>query len=55
MQIPAQAERFVWEFCSPPMSILVHPLDITFAIGIFINLDGGNRICKIVSHQIQIN
>jgi hypothetical protein len=55
MQIPAGAECFVWEFLSSSMSILVDPLDVAFTIGIYINLDGGNRSRKIISHQIQIN
>jgi hypothetical protein len=56
MQIPAGAECFVWEFLSSSMSILVDPLDVAFAIGIYyVNLDGGNWSLKIISHQIQIN
>jgi hypothetical protein len=44
------------EFWASPMSILVDPFDsITFAIGVCINLNGGNWSCKIISHQIQIN
>jgi hypothetical protein len=43
MQIPAWTECFIWEFGSLPMSILDDPLDVAFAIGVYTNLDVGNR------------
>jgi hypothetical protein len=48
MQIPTWAECFVWEFWSLPMSILDDPLDLAFAVGVYTNLDGGNRRQKVV-------
>jgi hypothetical protein len=47
MQIPTWAECFVWEFWSLPMSILDDPLDVAFTIGVYTNLDGGDRSHKI--------
>jgi hypothetical protein len=44
MQIPAGAECFVWEFLLSSISILVDPLDVAFAIGVYINLYGRNQI-----------
>jgi hypothetical protein len=52
MQIPAGAECVVWEFLSSPMSILVDPLDVAFAIGVYINLYGGNWSLEVIGHQI---
>jgi hypothetical protein len=37
------------------MSSLIDPLDVAFAIGVYINLYGGNQGRKIIGHQIQID
>jgi hypothetical protein len=37
------------------MLMLVDALDVAFAIGIYLNLDGGNQGHKVISYQIQIN
>jgi hypothetical protein len=55
MKIPAWAECFIGEFWLPPTSILVDPLDVAFAISIYINLHGRNPSHKMISQQIQIN
>jgi hypothetical protein len=36
------------------MSILDDPLDVAFTIGVYTNLDGGDRGHKIIHQQIQI-
>jgi hypothetical protein len=37
------------------MSILGDPLDVAFAVGVYTNLDGGNRSQKMICQQIQIH